>query len=110
MAHDQIHYDDLNGKIFTASPAELRELARRIREAVPKAPTEGIKQSLAAHAFQLAQVAEQLDRDDGADASVRQANIERYTRLLAGALDESTRNTVEALLAEENAAQPTSMQ
>jgi hypothetical protein len=87
------------------SPAELRELAERIREAVPKAPTEEIKQSLAAHAFRVAQVAEQLDRDHGADASVRQANIERYTRLLAGALDESTRNLVAALLAEENAAQ-----
>ena len=105
MARDQIHYGDLNGKIFTASPAELRELAVRIREAVSKAPTEEMKQSLAAHAFRLAQVAEQLDRDHGADASVYQAHIELYTRLLAGALDESARNTVEALLAEENAAQ-----
>ena len=87
------------------SAAELRELAERVRQAVPKAPTEEIKQSLVAHAFRLAQVADQLDRDHGADASVRQANIERYTRLLTGALDQSTRDMVAALLAEENVAQ-----
>ena len=87
------------------SPAELRELSDRIRQAAPKAQTEEMRVMLAGHASLLAAVADRLDRDHGADAAVRQANIERYTRLLAGALDESTRNTVEALLAQENATQ-----
>jgi hypothetical protein len=83
------------------SSPELRELAERILRAVPKAPTDETKQLLAGHALLLAQVAEQLDRDTDKDAFVRRANIERYERLLAGALDERTRRTVEALLAQE---------
>jgi hypothetical protein len=87
------------------SAAELRELSERIREAVPKAPSEEAKQLLAGHAFRLAQVAEQLERENDDDRFVRRANIERYERLLADALDPRTRSTVEALLAQENAAQ-----
>ncbi|HEV2546995.1 MAG TPA: hypothetical protein VGU20_06645 [Stellaceae bacterium] len=87
------------------SPAELRELAERIRAAVSHAPTDEMKQSLAAYAFRLAQVAEQLERADiTIDTLVRRANIDRYQRLLAGALDERTRRTVEALLGQENTA------
>jgi hypothetical protein len=87
------------------SPKELRDLAERIRAAVSRAPADEMKQRLAAHAFRLAQVAEQLERTDaGMDALVRRANIERYERLLDGALDERTRRTIEALLGQENAA------
>jgi hypothetical protein len=87
------------------SPQELRELAERIRAAVSHAPTDEMKQLLAGHAFRLAQVAEQLERAaPDMDGLVRRANIERYERLLAGALDERTRRTVEALLGQEHAA------
>src|SRR5438105_2321846 len=87
------------------SPKELRELSERIRAAVPKAHTSDMKQQLAAHALLLAHVAEQIGRDSPADEFVRRSDIERYERLLAGALDERTRSTVEALLAEDNTAQ-----
>ncbi len=87
------------------SPKELRELAERIRAAVSHVRTDEMKQQLAGHAFRLAQVAEQLERTDAnMDTLVRRANIERYERLLEGALDERTRRTVEALLGQENAA------
>lgn len=87
------------------SPTEMRELAERIRGAVGQARSEEMKQSLAGHAFRLAQVAEQLERTEVTiDALVRRSHIERYERLLADALDERTRRTVEALLVEENAA------
>jgi hypothetical protein len=86
------------------SPAELRELSERIRAAVPKARTDEMKQLLAGHAFRLAQVAEQLERTNDLDALVRRANIERYERLLADALDERTRSVVETLLNEQIAA------
>ena len=87
------------------SPAELRELAERINAAVPHAPTDEMKQLLAGYASRLAQVAEQLERlDPDMDALVRRANIERYERLLTGALEERTRRTVEALLGQEHAA------
>ena len=87
------------------SPQELRELAERIRAAVPHAPTDEMKQLLAGHAFRLAQVAEQLERSDpDVGALVHRANIERYERLLAGVLDERTRRTVEELLGQEHVA------
>jgi len=85
-------------------PHELREMAERIRAAVPKAPTDEMKQVLAGHALRLTQVAEQLERTNEMDVLVYGANIERYERLLAGALDEKSRSVVETLLSEENAA------
>jgi len=84
------------------SPQELRELAERIRAAVQKAPTDEMKQTLAGHAFRISQVAEQIERPTDLDAPVRRA--ERYKKLLAGALNEKTRITVETLLSEETAA------
>lgn len=86
------------------SPAELRELSERIRAAVPKAPTQEMKRLLAGHAFRVAQVAEQIERIDTTDPLVRRAIIKRYERLLADALDERTRRTVQALLAQESRA------
>lgn len=87
------------------SPSEMRELSERIRSAVGQAPTEAMKRLLAGHAFRLAQVAEQLDRSNATiDAQVRRSHIERYKRLLGDALDERTRRTVQALLAQENTA------
>jgi len=85
-------------------PHELREMAERIQAALPRAPTDEMKQVLAGHALRLVQVAEQLERTNETDALVHRANIERYERLLAGALDEKTRSVVETLLSEENAA------
>jgi len=84
-------------------PHELREMAERIRAAAPKAPTDEMRRVLAGHALRLVQVAEQLERTNEMDALVHGANIERYERLLAGALDEKTRGVVESLLSEENA-------
>jgi len=86
------------------SPQELRELAERIRAAVQKAPTDNMKQTLAAHALRIAQVAEQIERTNDPDALARRSNIERYKELLAGALNERTRITVETLLDQENEA------
>jgi hypothetical protein len=86
-------------------PGEMRELSERIRSAAGQARTEGMKRLLTGHAFRLAQVAEQLDRSNATiDAQVRRSHIERYKRLLGDALDERTRRTVQALLAQENAA------
>jgi hypothetical protein len=85
------------------TPAELRELSKRLQEAVPKAPTSEMKQLLGGHAFRLAQVAEQLERDGGLDPYVAKANAERYEYFLGQALDEVTRRTAEKLLAENNA-------
>ena len=85
------------------TPADLRELSERLQEAVPKAPTSEIKQSLAGHAFRLAQVAEQLERDAGLDPYVATLNAKRYEDLIGQALDEVTRRTAEKLLAENNA-------
>jgi hypothetical protein len=92
----------MEGRTMLPSPAELRELSERLRAAAPKAPTQGMKQLLAAHAFRVAQVAEQVERNDATDPLVRRAIIERYERLLADALDERTRRTVQALLAQES--------
>jgi hypothetical protein len=83
------------------SPSELRELSKRMLAAVSYARTDEMKQSLAEHAFLLAQVAEASERDNGVDSFVRRSNIEHYARLLARALDERTRRTVEALLAQD---------
>ena len=82
-------------------PHELREMAERIQAALPNSPTDEMKQVLAGHALRLVQVAEQLERTNEMDALVHGANIERYERLLAGALDEKTRSVVETLLSEE---------
>jgi hypothetical protein len=84
------------------SPAELRELSERLRAVVPKAHTPELRRLLAGHAFRVAQVAEQIERSDAMDLLVRRAIIERYERLLADALDERTRRTVQALLAQES--------
>lgn len=67
-----------------------------------KAPTFELRQRLAAHAFARAQLAEQIERERDVDAFVSNPNIERYTRLLAEALDERARATVQALLSQEN--------
>jgi hypothetical protein len=83
------------------SPAELRELSQRIREAVPEASTKETKQLLAGYAFRLAQVAEQLERK-GAFEFARSADIERYEQLLTEALAETTRSTVDTLLREKD--------
>ncbi len=85
-------------------PDELRELSKRFIQAVHKATAVEVKQRLAADAMALAQVAEQLERGDPLNEFVHAANLERYKRLLAGALDEGTRATVEKLRAEENSA------
>jgi molecular chaperone GrpE (heat shock protein) len=84
------------------SPKELRELSEHIRAAVPKAQPRALKLLLAGHAFRVAQVADQIERSDATDPLVRRAMVERYERLLADALGERTRRTVEALLAREN--------
>jgi hypothetical protein len=83
--------------------AELRELLERIREAVPRAPTEEVKRALAGHVFHLAQVVEQLERDSGLDPYIAKANAARYEYLLGQALDDATRRTVEKLLSENKA-------
>ena len=83
------------------SPSDLRELALRFRQAAEKLPGADAKIRIARHAFLLAQVAEQLERESALVAFVQNANIERYGRLLAGALDERTRTTVAELLASE---------
>jgi hypothetical protein len=85
------------------SPVELRELSERIRAAVPHARTGEMKQLLAGHAFRLAQVAEQLERDSGLDPYVAKVNAARYEYLLGQALDDATRRMVEKLLAENTA-------
>lgn len=83
-------------------PDELRALSGRFIQAVEKATAIELKRQLAAHALTLAEVAEQLERGDPLNAFVQSANLERYAHLLAGALDERTRATVERLLAEES--------
>jgi hypothetical protein len=84
------------------TPAELRALADDFRQAVQKVTVAELKQWLARHALALAQVAEQIERDFPLATFVRTANIERYKRLLAEALDPRTRATVYALLGREN--------
>jgi hypothetical protein len=83
-------------------PDELRGLSERFIQAVEKVTAIELRKRLAAHALTLAQVAEQLERGDLLSAFVHNANVERYERLLAGALDEETRAMVERLLAEED--------
>ena len=84
------------------TPAELRALADDFRQAVQKVTIAELKQWLAGHALRLAQVAEQIEREGSLAAFVRIANIERYERLLAEALDPRRRATVAALLSPES--------
>lgn len=92
-----------SGGTMLPAPAALRAMARDLRHAIGKVPDINLKRRLAAHALALAQVAEQIEREGPVDEFVRQANRERYKHLLAGALDERTRATVQSLLSEEQA-------
>ncbi len=75
------------------SPSELRELSERIREAVPKAGTERMKELLARDALHLAEVAAQIEQKIATvDPLLRRANIERYQRLLAAVAGNRARN------------------
>jgi len=49
-----------------STPAELRELSRRSREAAAKEKTPQIKRGLASHALALAQLAERIERKEAA--------------------------------------------
>jgi hypothetical protein len=46
------------------TPAELREASRQAREAATKETAPHLKQTLASHAFALAQLAEKLEREE----------------------------------------------
>lgn len=78
-------------------PAKLRELSRLYRHAAEQEPTLEIKRRLASHALALAELAEKVEREE----FVTEANIERYRHLLAQAVDEKQRKTIETLLMEE---------
>src|SRR5690348_11547958 len=52
------------GSVMLPTPAELRELSERIREAVPKALTDRVKRLLLRDALRLSEVAEQVERDN----------------------------------------------
>ena len=57
-----------------------------------------MKSRLEAHALALARVAEQIELEAPIGEFVRNANIERYKRLLDEVVDDSTRATIQALL------------
>lgn len=78
-------------------PARLRELSQFYRQAAKREATAEIRRRLASHALALAELAEKIERDEFVTA----ANIERYRQLLAQALDDTRRRTIEALLVEE---------
>jgi hypothetical protein len=86
------------------TPAELRDLSHRLRQAACKATDIGTKRRLSEHALALAQVAEQIDQEIPNCDFVRGANITLYKRVLAQALDERTQSMVRSLLGEENQA------
>lgn len=74
------------------TPAELRELSDRIREAVPKALTHRMRRLLFRDALRLTESAEQLEQNTATvDLLLRRAHIERYERLLAAVADEQAR-------------------
>jgi hypothetical protein len=84
---------------------ELRELAERIRAAVPHARTDRIKRLLLSDALRLTEAAEQLEQNTATlDPLMRRAHIERYERLLAAVVDDQARSVIGTLLREENAA------
>ena len=86
------------------TPADLRELSHRFRQAAQLAPASGTRTQLASYALALAQLAEQTERDASIGEFVRTANIELYNRVLSQGLDERTRATVEMLLGKEEEA------
>jgi hypothetical protein len=86
------------------TPTELRELSQRLRQVARNAVNIATKKRLARHALALSMVAEQIERKLAESDFVRHENIELYKRVLAQALNEKMRATVDALLSEETKA------
>ena len=57
------------------TPVELREGSRRARELALKEPTAQLRQGLAAHALDLAWLAERLERDCGGGGCFRESSL-----------------------------------
>jgi len=83
------------------TPAQLREASRLYREAAKKEAVPETRQCLANQALAFAQLAEAIERREQTDEFVRDANIERYRRMMVGLLDE--KKIIEPLLKEEQA-------
>jgi len=79
------------------TPAELRELSRRVLIAA-KTEAKDMKSLLEAHALALFRVAEQIGLETPMGEFVRNANIDRYKRLLDEVVDEKVRAIIQALL------------
>jgi hypothetical protein len=85
------------------TPAQLREASRLYRDAAENEATPEIGRLLASHALALTQLAEVVERRERVDEFVRNANIERYQRMMAGLLDDKHRKMIQPLMEEEQA-------
>jgi hypothetical protein len=83
--------------------AQVREASRLYHEAAGNEATPEIGRLLASHALALTQLAEVIERRERVDEFVRNANIERYRRMMAGPLDEKHRKMIQPLMEEEQA-------
>ncbi|HZB93043.1 MAG TPA: hypothetical protein VE397_16470 [Stellaceae bacterium] len=72
------------------TPSELREHARRLREAARAAPDASTRRQLAADALALAQLAEAIEHHQTIDQFTQGAKVQEYKRLLARALGART--------------------
>jgi hypothetical protein len=85
------------------TPSQLRDASRLYCQAAEKETTPEIGQRLASHALALTQLAEVIERRERLDEFVRDTNVNRYRRMMAGLLDEKQRNVIEPLLKGEQA-------
>jgi hypothetical protein len=77
------------------TPSQLREASRLYRQAAEDEAAPEIGRRLASHALALIQLAEVIERRERLDEFVRDANIKRYRRMMAGPLDEKQRKLIE---------------
>jgi hypothetical protein len=73
------------------TPVELREQSRLLRKAANAAFNLATKRRLAAYALAVAQIAEEIERDEVSGEPVQGIKAEHYQRLLAQALDDGRR-------------------
>jgi hypothetical protein len=85
------------------TPAQLREASRLYCQTAENEATPEIRRRLVCHALALSQLAEVIERRERVDEFVRDANITRYRRMMAGPLDEKQRKMIEPLLKGEQA-------
>jgi hypothetical protein len=80
--------------------AQFRETSRLCCQTAEHEATSEIGRG---HAHALAQLAEIIERRERLDEFVRDANIKRYRRMMAGPLDETQRKMIELPMKEEQA-------